>query len=142
MLFDVKDGADFDSSSLKTYLNTTYKETFGEKAKYIKEITLLDFGINPDSFGPIDMNQSFPEGSYLALYKEEPSMFGSRLWTKTAIGDSVITGAIDINGTIAFTSLGYHDSSYDMTTAYGSSTDTDGTASVRPVIIASIDIMK
>lgn len=142
MAFDVKDGADFDSSSLKTYLNTTYKETFGEKAKYIKEITLLDFGINPDSFGSVDMNQSFPEGSYLALYKEDSSMFGSRLWTKTAIGNSVITGAIDCNGTICFTSIGYYDSSYDMTTAYGSSTDTDGTASVRPVIIASIDIMK
>ena len=141
MLFDVKDGADFDNSSLKTYLNTTYKETFGEKAKYIKEITLLDFGINPDSFSSVDMSQSFPEGSYLALYKEDPSMFSSRLWTKTKIGNSVIVGSIDSNGTILFEAIGYSNSSYDISLAYGNSTDTDGKASVRPVIIASIDIL-
>lgn len=143
MLFDVKDGADFDSSSLKTYLNTTYKETFGEKAKYIKEITLLDFGINPDSFGPVDMSQSFPEGSYLALYKEDPSMFSSRLWTKTKIGNDVIIGSVDNNGTTLFEAIGYSDSSYEISNGMGTlkGVDIDGKASVRPVIIASINIL-
>lgn len=74
--FDENGGTDFETSTLKTYLNTTYKDTFGDKKDSIKEITLLDFGIvsNDDDIPNQDFENA-KEGTYLYLYKNYGSLF-------------------------------------------------------------------
>ena len=148
MRFDVKDGVDFDSSSLKTYLNTTYKETFGDKQQYIKEITLLDFGMSVSSYDEIDMNQQFSEGSYMALYKEYLSILGTKsMWTKTKLNNTVIIGAWNNNGKIFLNSIYYDPSStfeekYAINSSVGGTANHTGNLDVRPVIVVSKNILE
>lgn len=103
MKFDENGGTDFETSTLKTYLNSTYKDTFGDKKQYIKEITLIDFGaddntenafqnIKDDNDNPtivINSNYDFAEGTYMYLYKKNYSWLidnwskGKLTWTKS-----------------------------------------------------------
>lgn len=148
MKFDENGGTDYETSTLKTYLNTTYKETFGDKQQYIKEITLLDFGMSVSSYDEIDMNQQFSEGSYMALYKENLSILGTKsMWTKTKFNNTVIIGAWNNNGKIFLNSIYYDPSStfeekYAINSSVGGTANHTGNLDVRPVIVASADILK
>lgn len=73
--FDENGGTDFETSTLKTYLDTTYKATFGEKESYIKEITLLDFGEYDLADSLRDRNFTGSEGTYAYLYKNYRDVF-------------------------------------------------------------------
>lgn len=80
-MFDENGGTDYETSTIKTYLNTVYKETFGEKEQYIQEITLLDFDsevvwVNESEGSRIDYNESGKEeGTLVYLYKNYRDTF-------------------------------------------------------------------
>ena len=116
MAFDENCGTDFETSTLKTYLDTTYKSTFGEKEQYIQEVTLIDHGIvggNYDCNSPTDDAcwieiPERSEGSFLYLFKNYKDVFYAQptstvsfqaenvkynhyeLWTKTVASDSSV----------------------------------------------------
>lgn len=76
MTFDENSGTDYETSTLKTYLDSTYKATFGDKEQYIQEITLLDYGTySLIDYTYIDMNTNFEEGTMLYLFKNYRDIF-------------------------------------------------------------------
>jgi len=87
MAFDENGGIDFETSTLKTYLNTTYKETFGDKEQYIKEITLLEFA-NEFQFGEEFLAEisftGIEEGTYMYLYENNRDEFFEIIYDSTA----------------------------------------------------------
>ena len=111
MKFDDNGGMDFETSTLKTYLNSTYKDTFGDKKQYIKEITLIDFGADDNTENAfqnikfvddyttpvINSNYDFTEGTYMYLYKKNYSWLIDNWYVK---GESIIddTGHIKNGG--------------------------------------------
>ena len=102
MMFDDNGGTDFETSTLKTYLNSTYKDTFGDKKQYIKEITLIDFGkivISVDSCGK-KYYSDFEniEGTLGYLYKKYEWIGDKFLWTKdgSSVGISKTIGKDNI----------------------------------------------
>ena len=96
MMFDENGGIDFETSTLKTYLNSTYKDTFGDKKQYIKEITLIDFGADDNTenafvqdkiYGEININYDFTEGTYMYLYKKNYNWIIDNWVTKDELND-------------------------------------------------------
>ena len=96
MKFDDNGGTDFETSTLKTYLNSTYKDTFGDKKQYIKEITLIDFGADDNTknafvqdkiYGEININYDFAEGTYMYLYKKNYDWIINNWVTKDELND-------------------------------------------------------
>lgn len=106
MKFDENGGTNFETSTLKTYLNSNYKDTFGDKKQYIKEITLIDFGVGDDNKAAfenisanigsnviiketININYNYEEGTYMYLYKKNYNWLidnwnnGADTWTKS-----------------------------------------------------------
>lgn len=163
MKFDDNGGMDFETSTLKTYLNSTYKDTFGDKKQYIKEITLIDFGaddntenafqnIKDDNDNPtivINSNYDFAEGTYMYLYKKNYDWIidnWRKTWTKSTKSlynrqPSIIIGASSCYISNEYLTIGYIDleenNKYSIAfTCFGGTTGaTYEGANVRPVIV-------
>ena len=81
-VFDENGGTDYETSTIKTYLNGTYKETFGDNKSYIKEITLLDFG-----------NYTYHENQTLGVLLDSPE--GTMVYLYQNYRDTFFEGFID-----------------------------------------------
>lgn len=76
-VFDENGGTDFETSTIKSYLDTTYKATFGDKVNYVKEVTLPDFGnysVAEDA-DQLSTFQDSAEGTIVYLQKNYSNAF-------------------------------------------------------------------
>lgn len=148
MKFDENGGIDFETSTLKTYLNSTYKETFGEKSSMIVgDITLLDFGTySPIKDGYYNADSiSGEEGTYAYLLLNNYDWLGSNdMWTKTSYNDDgIITYsgyATDLGKYIIQVAV-YADSKYYLNNGMGSTASNYDGFAVRPVITIQKDAL-
>ena len=146
MAFDENGSTDYETSTLKTYLNSTYKETFGEKASMIVgDVTLLDFGSytsNNDGYSAASDIDGL-EGTYAYLLKNGySSILGTDyLWTKTVYhtGDDIIIECNydEDNNNYLISVARYLENGYYVNSALGGAANPSFGFAVRPVITIS-----
>ena len=163
--FDENGGTDYETSTLITYLNSTYKDTFGDKKQYIREITILPYGgDNGYVFQTISELEKAPEGTALYLYHRYHDVFfptssqdeygfsvnlcesgnlneGCKIDytnSRTLTYEETVLHDIDVvsfNGVTYFEKQWKEDNSY----MYGAALTSTAETSVRPVITISKD---
>ena len=153
-VFDENGGIDYETSTIKAYLDGTYKDTFGDNKSYIKEITLLELGeyevVYDQNANPAlnTILKSSPEGSMIYLYKNYNDVFGTiDTLTKTGYLNTnavahLITSSIKDNGS-TFISIFfvYTDGNGETGAPELGATAGFRLTPVRPVVVISKEVL-